>query len=68
MIKVFVERDGSETKEISLQTGTTSELISKLGTNDDSVLLIDRGGTIYTKDSKIGDKANIKVIEVFSGG
>ena len=44
------------------------KMISKLGTNDDSVLLIDGDGTIYTKDSKIGNKANIKVIEVFSGG
>ena len=68
MVKVFVKGLGLEEKTISRKSGNVSELLSVLGTNDDSVILVGEGGKIYTKDTKISDNSRIKIIEVFSGG
>jgi sulfur carrier protein ThiS len=68
MIKVNVSRITSEDKTIELKEGTAGELIKKLDTNDDAVIVVGENGEIYTKDKKLKDGSKVNLIEVFSGG
>ena len=68
MVIVRVKNINFGEKRLELKNGTVEELINTLGSNDDSLLLVDKTGEIYTKDKKIKEGAEINVVEVFSGG
>ncbi len=68
MVSVRVKNINFGEKLLELENGTVEELINVLGSNDDSILLVDKTGEIYTRDRKIKEGAEINVIEVFSGG
>ena len=68
MVRVRVKNINFGEKLLELKNGTVEELINVLGSNDDSVLLVDKTGEIYTRDRKIKEGAEINIIEVFSGG
>ena len=51
-----------------VESDSIKELLEKLALNDDSVILVGKEGKIYTRDQKIKEGDEIKVIEVFSGG
>jgi sulfur carrier protein ThiS len=55
-------------KTIRVESDSIKELLEKLALNDDSVILVGKEGKIYTRDQKIKEGDEIKVIEVFSGG
>jgi sulfur carrier protein ThiS len=55
-------------KTVKIKNGSVKELLKKISLNDDSVILVGKQGKIYTKDEKIKNGEEIKVIEVFSGG
>lgn len=68
MMKIKVKNVNFGEKEIELKTGKAGELIEKLNTNDDAVLIVSDDGEIYTKDKKLMDGSTVNMIEVFSGG
>jgi sulfur carrier protein ThiS len=55
-------------KTVKIKNGSVKELLEKISLNDDSAILVGKEGKIYTKDERIKDGEEIKVIEVFSGG
>ncbi len=68
MVKVLVKNINFGEKSVSLDRGNVEELIRKLNTNDDSVILINKKGEIYTKDKKLSEGEELSLVEVFSGG
>jgi sulfur carrier protein ThiS len=68
MVKVTVRNINFGEKEIELKKGTAEELIKKLETNDDAIIIVDEDGEILTKDRTIKDGSRVNVVEVFSGG
>jgi sulfur carrier protein ThiS len=67
-VKVKLKNINFGEKEIELDTRSVRELLNKISTNDESVILAGENGKIYTKDMEIEDGSVINVIEVFSGG
>ncbi|MGC8533475.1 MAG: MoaD/ThiS family protein [Candidatus Parvarchaeum sp.] len=55
-------------KLVEIDNGSVVELLKKLSLNDDSVILVGKGGRVYTKDQTIKEGDEITVVEVFSGG
>ncbi len=68
MIKVTVKNINFGEKQVEIKTGKVEELIKKLKTTDDAVLIVDENGDIYTKDRKLKDGSRVNMVEVFSGG
>jgi sulfur carrier protein ThiS len=68
MVKITVKNINFGEKEIELESSKVSELINKLGTNDDASIFVGDDGEIYTKDIKLRDGSIVNMIEVFSGG
>ncbi len=68
MVKIIVKNINFGEKQVEIKTGKVEELIKKLRTTDDAVLIVDENGDIYTKDKKLKDGSTINMIEVFSGG
>ena len=68
MVTITVHNINLGEKRIEIKTGKVEELIKKLKTTDDAVLIVDENGDIYTKDRKLKDGSKVNMIEVFSGG
>ncbi|MGC8516492.1 MAG: hypothetical protein ACP5MT_01175 [Candidatus Acidifodinimicrobium sp.] len=68
MVKVRINNIKFGEKEIEVESGFVSEIIKKLGTNDDSVIFVDEEGKIYTSDRKVPEGMKLNMVEVFSGG
>ncbi len=68
MVSIKVKNINFGEKTVELDGGSADELIRKLATNDDSVILINDKGEIYTKDRKLEEGEELTLLEVFSGG
>lgn len=68
MVKVRISNIKFGEREVDILSGKVSDIIKALGTNDDSVIFVDKEGNIYTSDKIVSDGMNLNMIEVFSGG
>ncbi len=68
MVKVRISNIKFGEREVEILSGKASDIIKALGTNDDSVIFVDKEGNIYTSDKIVSDGMNLNMIEVFSGG
>ncbi|MBE5729582.1 hypothetical protein IHI26_00245 [Candidatus Parvarchaeota archaeon] len=68
MVKVRISNIKFGEREVEILSGKVSDIIKALGTNDDSVIFVDKEGNIYTSDKIVSDGMNLNMIEVFSGG
>ncbi len=64
-MKIFIEKNN---KSINLRfNGTVAQLLKKLKINPETVLIV-KNNVLITKDIKLTDKDNIKLLSVISGG
>ena len=68
MVKVRISNIKFGEREVEILSSKVSDIIKALGTNDDSVIFVDKEGNIYTSDKIVSDGMNLNMIEVFSGG
>ncbi len=64
-MEIFIEKTG-EKKKIKFN-GTVSKLLSSLGFNSESVIVI-KNSEVVTEDERLSDEDKIKILSVISGG
>lgn len=63
-MKVFIER---ENKTVNLKAKTVKEVLNKLKINPETVLTV-VNDELVTDDKKLGEKDEVKILSVISGG
>ncbi|PIN75932.1 hypothetical protein COT48_00045 [Candidatus Woesearchaeota archaeon CG08_land_8_20_14_0_20_47_9] len=63
-MQVFIEPN----RHINMRfNGSAASLLKKLRLNQDSVLIV-KNGKLVTEKERLGERDNIKIMRVFSGG